>query len=139
MSGALYWNDFLRLAKQIGFSDPRLVKSAPITINNEDLQNKVGDIEFYSATYRLFKLPGKLEPDCEDYGQAVRYKGTICHNEHFFILDEHHKFVTRKVEKVCSNTYNMLYYTRFKRHFDFFGNTQFHYGKYELHEKTNKQ
>ena len=31
---------------------------------------------FFSATYRLFKLDG-LEPQCEDYGQAVSYRGTI--------------------------------------------------------------
>lgn len=35
-----------------------------------------GNIKFHSATYRLFKLGG-LEGDCEDYGQAVCYRGTI--------------------------------------------------------------
>jgi hypothetical protein len=32
--------------------------------------------QFYSATYRLFKIP-ELEPDCENYGQAVVYLGTM--------------------------------------------------------------
>jgi hypothetical protein len=32
--------------------------------------------QFYSATYRLFKI-AELEPDCEDYGQAVMYLGTM--------------------------------------------------------------
>ena len=79
LSGALYWNDFLNLAKQCGFQDPRLVSSNPITINNEEIEQKIGHISFYSATYRLFKLKD-LEPDCEDYGQAVIYKGTIKRN-----------------------------------------------------------
>lgn len=40
----------------------RLVEDAPITINNAELEAKVGNIKFFSATYRLFKLPGLLEP-----------------------------------------------------------------------------
>lgn len=31
--------------------------------------------EFFSITYRLFKLPD-LETECEDYGQVAYYKGT---------------------------------------------------------------
>lgn len=37
----------------------------------------VGNISFYSITYRLFKLPGLLEPNCEDYGQRATYKVRI--------------------------------------------------------------
>ena len=79
VSGALYWNDFVNIAKRAGFSDPRLVEDSPITLGNKKMQELVGafgDLQFYSATYRLLKLDG-LEPACEDYGQAVRYKGTI--------------------------------------------------------------
>ena len=47
LGGALYWNDFLRLAREAGFLDPRLVASAPITIGNEGVQDKVGHIPFY--------------------------------------------------------------------------------------------
>ena len=36
----------------------------------------MGNIRFYSITFRLFKLPGLLEPDCEEYGQFVTYKVT---------------------------------------------------------------
>ena len=65
--GALYWNDFLRLAKQCGFRDPRLVKDSPITMDNMEVTRMLRGIEFYSATYRLFKIPD-LDSDCEDYG-----------------------------------------------------------------------
>jgi arsenite methyltransferase len=41
----------------VGFDDPRLVEDAPITINNAALEAKVGNIKFFSATYRLFKMP----------------------------------------------------------------------------------
>ncbi|MCP3669002.1 MAG: methyltransferase domain-containing protein, partial [Gammaproteobacteria bacterium] len=76
LSGALYWNDFLRLATVAGFADPRLVEDRPITIDNTTIEQRIGHINFYSATYRLFKIDG-LESACEDYGQAVVYKGGV--------------------------------------------------------------
>lgn len=131
LSGALYWNDFLALAKQCGFGDPRLVKDSVITVANEELEKKLEHIKFFSATYRLFKLPGILEPDCEDYGQAVIYKGTIPQNPHGWALDDHHYMQTGKVFTVCGNTYHMLHDTRFKKHFDFIGDKSTHYGIFE--------
>ena len=128
LSGALYWNDFLNIAKKCGFTDPRLVKSNLITIKNKELEEKVGDIKFYSATYRLFKLPGILESDCEDYGQAVIYKGTIPQHNSSWNLDNHHKIIKGKIFPVCGNTWNMLNCTRFKDHFEFIGNFNTHYG-----------
>jgi arsenite methyltransferase len=77
ISGALYWNDFVNLAKKHGFGDPRLVEDSVVTVNNKELEPIVAGINFFSATYRLWKLPGMLEPSCEDYGQAVVYKGTV--------------------------------------------------------------
>lgn len=41
----------------------------PIAIQNPLIEQKLGHIKFFSATYRLWKLP-YLEPDCEDYGQV---------------------------------------------------------------------
>ena len=35
LSGALYWNDFLELARAAGFADPRLVTDKPVAV--EDL------------------------------------------------------------------------------------------------------
>jgi arsenite methyltransferase len=128
LSGALYWNDFLNIAKKCGFTDPRLVKSNLITVKNKELEEKVGDIKFYSATYRLFKLPGILESDCEDYGQAVIYKGTIPEHRASWNLDNHHKIITGKIFTVCGNTWNMLNCTRFKDHFEFIGDFNTHYG-----------
>lgn len=127
LSGALYWNDFIHLAKQAGFLDPRLVEDRPLTIENASIEQKVGSARFYSATYRLFKLDN-LEPDCEDYGQAVRYKGSIAHNPDFFILDKHHIIDTNRIFPVCGNTYQMLKNSRFAHHFDFYGDMKTHFG-----------
>lgn len=129
LSGALYWNDFQNLAKKVGFADPRLVEDRPITIDNKKIEERIGHIGFYSATYRLFKIEG-LEPFCEDYGQAVIYKGTVEHHPRSFLLDKHHLIDTGKVFPVCGNTYRMLNESRFKEHFEFIGNWDTHYGIY---------
>ncbi len=130
LSGALYWNDFLKFAKNAGFTDPRSVENQAILIENEDIKEKVGDLKFFSVTYRLFKLEG-LENDCEDYGQAVRYKGSIKGKPASFDLDDHHNFPTGKMMTVCGNTYKMLHDTRFAKHFEFFGSWDTHYGIFE--------
>jgi ubiquinone/menaquinone biosynthesis C-methylase UbiE len=130
LSGALYWNDFENLAKKVGFLDPRLVEDDVITIENESVQEKVGHISFFSATYRLFKI-ADLEPQCEDYGQAVIYKGGIEHFEQAFLLDAHHIIEKGKVFPVCGNTWRMLNETRFKEYFEFIGDWSTHYGIFE--------
>ncbi|MFT4536688.1 MAG: arsenite methyltransferase [Saprospiraceae bacterium] len=130
LSGAMYWNDFHKTARNAGFTDPRTVENKVITVENEALQEKIGDINFYSVTYRLFKIEA-LEEDCEDYGQAVVYKGTIEGKSNSFDLDDHHNFQKGKIESVCGNTYMMLQNTRFKNHFDFFGDFSTHYGIFE--------
>lgn len=87
----------------------------------------MGAVRCFSATYRLFKLDG-LESQCEDYGQAVRYLGTIARQPDRFVLDKHHDIETGKVFPVCGNTWRMLHDTRFQAHFDFIGDFSRHYG-----------
>ncbi|SFT68726.1 Methyltransferase domain-containing protein [Lishizhenia tianjinensis] len=130
ISGALYWNDFLNIAKRVGFTDPRAVENKVITVENPELEEKLGDINCFSVTYRLFKIDG-LESDCEDYGQAVKYKGTIAEEKASFDLDDHHNFPAGKVMPVCGNTYKMLHDTRFKEDFEFYGDWSTHYGIFE--------
>jgi len=127
LSGALYWNDFLRLASAAGFADPRLVEDRPITIDNPIIEQRIGHINFYSATYRLFKIDG-LESACEDYGQAVVYKGGIQDSEQQFVLDDHHIIEKGRYFPVCGNTYRMLDESRFQQFFEFHGNWDTHFG-----------
>ena len=127
LGGALYWNDFLPMAKQAGFLDPRLVTSRPIEVENEAMRQKLGQARFFSATYRLFKLDD-LEPACEDYGQAVVYRGGVAEQEQAFELDGHHIIERGKVFPICGNSWRMLADTRFKPYFDFVGGFSTHYG-----------
>jgi SAM-dependent methyltransferase len=127
LGGALYWNDFLPMAKAAGFLDPRLVTSRPIEITNEAVRRKLGTASFFSATYRMFKLDG-LETACEDYGQAVVYRGSVAEQPDAFELDGHHLMERGKVFPVCGNSWRILADTRFARHFDFIGDFSTHYG-----------
>jgi len=127
ISGALYWGDFDRLAKESGFADPRLVRDRPLVIGDPQQLAKVEGYNFFSATYRLFKIDA-LEPQCEDYGQAVRYRGTIPGAGTAFELDGHHLMHTGRMFPVCGNTFRMLQETRFAQHFEFFGDFSKHYG-----------
>jgi arsenite methyltransferase len=130
LSGALYWNDFLTLAKDAGFPDVRLVTDRPLGIQNREVQAKLAGIAFHSATYRLFKLDG-LEPACEDYGQAVVYLGTIPGAHVRVRLRQPHRFALGKVVPVSGNTYRMLHDTRFRAHFEFIGSFDVHHGVFE--------
>ena len=147
LSGALYWNDFMRLSRDSGFGDARLVTSVPVSVGNAALEERIAQhmpltnlgprgekvAQFYSATYRLWKI-AELEPDCENYGQAVRYLGTMpfpavqntteATTEKLMssvTLDNHHHFPAGMVVAVCGNTYRMLHQTRFRPHFEFLG------------------
>lgn len=130
LGGALYWNDFLTIGKNAGFADPRLVEDRPLLITDSALSEKTGNLQFYSATYRLFKLHD-LESACEDYGQAVVYLGTIPNHSHSLTLDKHHTMYTGKIFPVCGNTWRMLHDTRFAKHFTFVGDFNRHYGIFE--------
>ncbi|MEN9866996.1 MAG: hypothetical protein RL748_2586, partial [Pseudomonadota bacterium] len=130
LGGALYGNDFIDLARRHGFLDPRLVESHPISITDPVLAERADGIEFYSATYRLFKLD-QLESNCEDYGQAVIYKGTIEHHPRSFTLDDHHLIETGRVFPVCGNTWAMLHDTRMREHFQFIGDFSRHFGLFD--------
>ncbi|MFU8831520.1 MAG: methyltransferase domain-containing protein [Wenzhouxiangella sp.] len=130
LGGALYWNDFQNLARRQGFADPRLVEDRPLEVTDPKLRALTGNIRFYSATYRLFRIDG-LEPACEDYGQAVVYKGSIPNARDAVVLDKHHYITTGRVFPVCGNTWRMLAETRFAPHFDFIGDFSRHYGLFE--------
>lgn len=130
LGGALYWNDFLRLAQQHGFTDPRLVEDRPLAVTDPALAARVGALKFFSATWRLFKLEA-LESACEDHGQAVIYRGSVPAWPERFVLDKHHAIETGRVFPVCGNTWRMLQGTRFAPHFQFIGGFERHFGLFE--------
>jgi len=130
LSGALYWNDFLHIARGAGFADPRLVEGRVLSIAEPEIAARVAPIRFYSATYRLFKLPD-MEVGCEDYGQAVVYLGTVPMHAAEWTLDADHRFPAGRVVPVCGNTYRMLAESRFASHFALYAGGGRHLGLFE--------
>ena len=127
LGGALYWNDFIELAKRAGFLDPRLVADRPIDITDPKIEAAAQGVQFFSATYRLFKLPA-LEAACEDYDQTVTYNGSIPYHPERFTLDKHHVIEAGQAFPVCGNTFDMLHDSRFRTHFEFHGQKRRHQG-----------
>ena len=130
LGGALYYKDFERIAREVGFTDPRIVSKRAIDINNKEIQNLVGNIDFSSITYRLWKLKG-LEGACEDYGHIAVYTGQIPDSLFKFELDNRHTFYKSKAERICGNTALMLSQTRFKKYFQVLGSFKEHFGAFE--------
>ena len=130
LGGALYWNDFLRLARAAGFADPRLVSDRPLAITEPRLAPLVGEARFFSATYRLFAIDA-LEDACEDYGQSVTYRGTVPAAPDRLVFDKHHVFLAGEEQRVCGNTWHMLRDSRFAPHFHFRGDFNVHLGLFQ--------
>lgn len=129
LSNAMYIEDFRRMLRNIGILDYRIISKRSITIDNPDIEEKIGMVNFYSITIRVFNIP-TLEDICEDYGQVAIYLGTIKHAPHKFELDDHHLFETGKPTLVCGNTADMLSQTRFKKHFRIIGDKSTHFGEF---------
>ncbi|MCI4643402.1 MAG: methyltransferase domain-containing protein [Hyphomonadaceae bacterium] len=127
LSGALYWGDYQKIAREVGFLDPRVVAHRPLAIMDARLQEKLDPIRFASVTARLMKLDG-LEPACEDYGQAVIYKGGVKGMERVFKLDAEHEIEMGRIFPVCGNTLAMLMQTRFAPFFEVIGEGATHFG-----------
>jgi len=130
LGGAMYTEDFRRLLRAIGCLDLRVVAESRITINNTEIQAKVGNIDFYSRTIRAFKL-ACLEDICEDFGQVAYYLGSAPGHPFRFKLDDHHTFFTGKPMLVCGNTAAMVSETRYGKYFEVVGDTSLHHGPFD--------
>lgn len=129
LGGALYMEDFRRLIATAGCLDARTVTRRALSIDNADLESRLGLIPFCSATIRAFRLD--LEDRCEDFGQIALYRGTLPEHPHNFALDDHHRFETGKPMLVCGNTADMIGRTRYAPHFQVIGDQSTHYGLFE--------
>ncbi|MDY6971196.1 MAG: arsenosugar biosynthesis radical SAM protein ArsS [Thermodesulfobacteriota bacterium] len=130
LGGALYYNDFKRIAKKVGFIDPRVVSDRKIDVSNPQIEKLVENITFNSITHRLWKLEG-LEDACEDYGHIAVYRGGIPSSPFRFELDREHIFYKNRPVRVCGNTSRMLEETRFGSFFEIIGDFSEHFGEFE--------
>jgi len=130
LGGAMYTEDFRRLMAKCGWADFRYTNVRSIELDNDEVKEKIGFVNFSSRTVRAFKLD-RLEDVCEDYGQVAWYDGSIPGHPHFFDLDDHHRFFTGKPMLVCGNTAAMVSETRYGKAFKVMGDLSVHYGKFD--------
>ncbi|WP_216372941.1 hypothetical protein [Streptomyces tailanensis] len=126
LAGALYTEDFRRLLERAGCPDARTVATSPVTLDDPEVERKIGFGAFTSCTVRAFKLP--LEDRCEDYGQVAVYHGALPEHPYAFDLDDHHRLHTGKPMLMCGSTAGMLSATRYAPHFTVTGNKSTHFG-----------
>ena len=129
LGGAMYIEDFRRLMTRLGCPDYRVTSAAPISIDNPELEARIGMVGFSSLTVRAFKLGG-LEDRAEDYGQSAVYDGAIPGHAEAFALDEDHRFVTGQPLPVCGNTAAILRHSRYAAHFSVNGDDTDHRGPF---------
>jgi arsenite methyltransferase len=108
LSGAAYFGDLVRIMREAGFNDVRVVSERP-------LNDTVEGVHFSAVNLRGFKVA--LEDQCEDYGQVAVYKGTIDGKAEGFTLDSGHYFRSGTAVRVCKNTADMLVGSRYAKHF----------------------
>ncbi|KAI1893415.1 hypothetical protein AGOR_G00123490 [Albula goreensis] len=113
MSGSLYWQDLIKLVKEVGFSTPRLVAASHIMIHNSELLRKTGDIRYASGTYRFFKLP----KNSVEAGAMATYKGTVLDHSEQLDFDASHSFKKDVPVTVDAETAAILRLSRFSSDF----------------------
>ncbi|GAA6112289.1 arsenite methyltransferase, partial [Tachysurus ichikawai] len=113
MGGALYWQDFISIMKDLGFSTPRLVAASRIDVHNPELRMKAGDIKYASGTYRAFKLP----QHCIQTTALITYKGTVPDCAECFELDASNSFKVNVPVEVDAEMAAILQYARFSPDF----------------------
>ena len=128
LGGALYIEDFRRMMARVGWENLRYMSFVPNAIDNEEIEELVGDVRFVKATVRAVKLPGLIEDICEIYGQKVTYNGGMLGMESGFVLDRSHTYETGVQKSACGNPAAILEHTRYGEYFTIEGDRSKHSG-----------
>jgi len=129
LAGSMYPPDFLELARASGFANPRLVEQSPVDITDEAISERVGAMQFCSATYRLFNIDG-LESSEEDYGQKAVYLGSIAEYPVQLVFDQQYTFPVNSEVAVSGNMAAILSQSRLADSFRLIGDKSRHYGTF---------
>jgi arsenite methyltransferase len=126
LGGAMFINDFRRLAQANGMSDPRYPFTFKTPLSSSE-QALFPDIAFATITVRVLKSAW-TEDVCESYGETVTYKGTLPDYPDAFIFDFNIAFPTGKTCPVCGNVSGLAAHTRYNSAFEYTGSRRQHVG-----------
>lgn len=113
LGGALYIEDFRRLAQAAGFPDVRYLvfNKTPLTAREQRL---FGDVSFATTTMRLVNSP-LVEDVCEAYGERVTYDGSIPGHPDCFVFDHGITLKTGEPRSACGNISGLVRSSRYAR------------------------
>ena len=126
LGGAMYINDFRRLAQANGFADPRYPLTFKTPLSEEE-QAMFPDIAFATITARLMNSDW-TEDVCESFGEKVTYKGNLEDYPNEFLFDYNIKFPAGVEVTVCNNVSALAAHSRYKDAFEYEGNRDQHIG-----------
>ena len=126
LGGALFIEDFRRMALAAGFHAPRYLMTWKTPVSDEEAA-LFPDIAFATITSRL--INSELTSDhCEDYGEEIIYDGTLPGFPEFFLFDKDIKFPAGKACHVCDNVSVLAHATRYAKVISVKGSRDVHYG-----------
>ena len=127
LGGAMFVEDFRRVAQKLGFHDPRYVMTWKTPVSPEE-QAVYPGIVFVTITCRL--LNSELTSDhCEDYGEEIIYDGSLPDYPDFFLYDKDIRFPAGKQRHVCDNVTALgLQGCRYSKVIKVIGDRSVHYG-----------
>ncbi|WP_165172583.1 methyltransferase domain-containing protein [Adlercreutzia sp. ZJ242] len=126
LGGALFIEDFRRLAQAAGFHDPRYLMTWQTPVSPDEAAVYPG-IAFATITSRL--INSELTSDhCEDYGEEITYDGSLPGYPEFFLYDKDIKFPAGKTCHVCDNVSVLPLATRYAKVISVTGSRDVHYG-----------
>ncbi|MCI4666030.1 MAG: methyltransferase domain-containing protein [Neomegalonema sp.] len=118
LGGALVWSEFVRLAKEAGFAEPRIAAAAPIAPMSDDIAAAVGDVAFVSVTVRLFAADAARDAA----PAALTYTGGAdavdAETDDCFAFDLQHRFEKDAPQVVSGATAALIQSSRFGQFFD---------------------
>ncbi|XP_062436483.1 arsenite methyltransferase isoform X3 [Rhea pennata] len=113
LAGALRWSELRSIARDVGFSPPRLVAASPIAVGHRELESVAGGCQFVSATVRLFKVPAGSRAGP---GRVV-YNGGVAGHERELVFDAGFTFKEGEAVEVDADTAAILRSSRFAEEF----------------------
>jgi len=112
VSGALSWEEFNKLCKEVGFSIPRVHSGHKFNVCKPEFKKILGDAKFASVTYRLFKLKESSEDS-----KKIVYDGKLIGCDHSLKFDYHYEFKTEEAKFVDGETWKIINQSRYNTYF----------------------
>lgn len=126
LGGAMFIEDFRRMAQAAGFHDPRYLMTWKTPVSPDEAA-LFPDIAFATVTSRL--INSEMTSDhCEDYGEEVTYDGSLPDFPEFFLFDKDIKFPAGKACHVCDNVSVLGLGTRYAKVISVSGTRDAHFG-----------